>query len=197
MGFASPRIAGILAHKSPRPGVYSNDAILDSLLHRESSCKTRPLCISFPGGFVVSMRRYSCIQVTASSEYCCICSAGICDGANAARANPCSKMRTTEHTMQSQQFLFTPPNRNQLRKHVLHRNLHVEFEYSADAPTGKIAASGRFFHAVFISGFPKLPCRFVCSLSSRPVQGYNVLRYQAVSELQRRTRFGIATCNSK
>src|SRR5438309_10787465 len=38
-------------------------------------------CISLPGGLVVSMRRHSCVQATARSEYCCKCEGGMRDEA--------------------------------------------------------------------------------------------------------------------
>src|SRR5579863_6018376 len=80
-GFWPPAVPGIRAHKSPRPGAYSN-----TLFSIPSSSriflKNAIALISLPGGFVVSTRRYSCIHVTARSEYCCMCSGGIFEDAS-------------------------------------------------------------------------------------------------------------------
>ena len=74
--FASVVVCGIRAHRSPRPArIRRRDS--QFLPGRGSSFRTPPHRISLPGGLVVSMRRYSCIHVTAKSEYCCMWSAGI------------------------------------------------------------------------------------------------------------------------
>lgn len=62
---------GICAHKSPRPVRILKRPILDPFLIKSLLVKATAR-ISLPGGFVVSIRRYSCIHVTARSEYCCM-----------------------------------------------------------------------------------------------------------------------------
>src|SRR5581483_5845735 len=74
----SPRVRGSRAHRSPRPGAYSNTRFSIPSWSR-ILLKDATVFISLPGGLVGSMRRYSCIQRTANSAYCCGCAAEIRD----------------------------------------------------------------------------------------------------------------------
>src|SRR6266576_3177257 len=67
--FASAVLRGILAHISARPGTYSNTRFSIPSASKIFLKKAAD-CASLPGGFVVSIRRYSCSHCRARSEYC-------------------------------------------------------------------------------------------------------------------------------
>src|SRR5204863_5194931 len=66
--FASAVLCGILAHISARPGTYSNKRFSIPSASKIFLKKAAERA-SLPGGFVVSMRKYSCSHCRAKSEY--------------------------------------------------------------------------------------------------------------------------------
>src|SRR6266571_7122818 len=67
--FASVVLCGTLAHISARPGTYSNTRFSIPSASKIFLKKAADR-VSLPGGFVVSIRRYSCSHCRANSEYC-------------------------------------------------------------------------------------------------------------------------------
>jgi len=85
--FGDPLLCATRAHKSALPGANSKTRFSMPSASKIFLKNAADLA-SFPGGFVVSIRRYSCSHCRARSEYCLIRSAEIFAEASGALAEP-------------------------------------------------------------------------------------------------------------
>jgi hypothetical protein len=121
------------------------------------------------------MRKYSCIHVTARSEYCCMCSAEMRDDAITLDAPSVLHPTLRQGNSSAAAALNITPSQTealltqlwQLRSPDDKSPSPVFVGYQTVAPppasrTGLVPRTSRLeapvFHAVFISGLPKLPC---------------------------------------
>ncbi len=148
------------APTNPRAPAHTRTPDSQSLLHPESSCRTPPPAFHFPEDSSYRPARYSCIHVTARSEYCCNCSAEIRDDAITGDSDqPINGQATANVTSTPAQTCAKhfPLNKFLLPKFDDYPSMVTRGYLLRTDRTNSLTCT-RFSHAVFISGFPKLPC---------------------------------------
>src|SRR5277367_2230922 len=132
------------------------------------------------------MRKYSCIQVTARSEYCCRCSVGIREearkegasvAAESAEENTSAKPVAEFNANEISIIAIHPPNSPKRPDLPAHAFSFSRFAIPNCSSNFSLPNTPTF-HAVFISGLPKLPCPTACGVPTLPLEAYNVFRYQ-------------------
>ena len=197
------RSYGAVAPTSRRVRVRSRTTRFQFLPGQGSSCRTRPLSSRFPADSSYRSARYSCIHVTARSEYCFSCSAGIFEEDVAETPANVTERKKAAHSQNHAPGTDVPVESlsavNGQIASLLHFFALPTTPYLVKT-NGFLTVSNRVtvsgFHAVFISGLPKLPCLFTLSLSFPLQCRFTIVHsYQVLSSTTRQARFWHPTCN--